>query len=107
MLVFPEVSWNVELRVALYELSYLNMFTLGGPSALCMYNQWARSITFKLIASPFKEEFFRITCKFEPGFQPEHFTPFHQLVWEDDRLEVIQEAFREMCGTIERLSEAS
>lgn len=104
LLVFPEASWNIELRVALYELSYLNMFTNSGPSTLCRLDRQARSITFKLITSTFDEEYIRYSWGIEPGSQLEFQTPFQRLVWEDDRLEVIKNAFREMCNKIERSS---
>ena len=85
------------------ELSYLNMFTNSGPATLCRLSQRGRSITFKLITpSGLTAKFFRSRWGVEPGSQPRFQPPFQQLVWEDDRLEVIQEAFKEMCDRIER-----
>ena len=104
--VFSEASWNIGLRAALYELSYLNMSVSNGPVVLCLFNRRARCLVFKLLtpsADATTEQFFR-SQGFEPGSQFKHATPFQRLVWQDDRLEVIQEAFREMCDTIEAFS---
>ena len=104
--VFSEVVWNIELRAALYELSYLNMFVNNGPAVLCILNKRTRYLIFKVITpsggATTKEVFRRIGL--EPGSQWRWATPFQRLVWEDDRLEVIQEAFREMCDRIEAFS---
>lgn len=104
LLIFPEVVWNIELRCALYELSYLNMFTSSGPAGLSLLNHRSRSITFNFIKPPFTAEHFRSHVGIEPGTQYMLEKPFHRLVWEDDRLEVIQKAFGEMCDKIERSS---
>jgi len=106
LVVFPEVLWNIELRAALYELSYLNMFVNNGPVLLCLFNRQTRYIMFKVITpscSATTEEHY-LRHGVVPGSQFKHATPFQRLVWEDDRLEVIQEAFREMCDRIERFS---
>ncbi len=102
--IFAEASWNIELRVALYELSYLNMSVNSGMNALCLYNRRVRCLTFKMLtpsSGSTTEEFFR-SQGVEPGSQLQATTPYQRLIWEDDRLEVIQGAFREMCDRIER-----
>lgn len=102
--VFPEASWNIELRTALYELSYLNMFIANGPAMLCIYNRWARCLTFKMLTPSLRVDSARFYRRegLKPGSQLKHATPFQRMVWEDDRLEVIQKEFREMCDRIER-----
>lgn len=37
--VFDQASWNLHLRVALYQISYLNMFVNAGPAALCYLSE--------------------------------------------------------------------
>ncbi len=96
LVVFSEASWNVELRSALYELSYLNMFISNGPLALCFFNRQTRYLVFR---SNVYEE---INILFNS--QLKIATPLQRLVWEDDNLEVIQKAFAEMCANIENLS---
>ena len=36
--VFYEISWNIGLRMALYESAYLNFFSPNGPVELCTWN---------------------------------------------------------------------
>ena len=104
--LFAEASWNVELRAALYELSYLNMSVNNGPALLFLLNQRAPYLYFKIITpscGATTEDYYR-SIGLEPGSQLEHATPFQRLVWEDDRLEVIQKEFKEMCDRIEKVS---
>jgi len=104
--VFPEVVWNIELRAALYELSYLNLFMINGPATLCIFNQRARCISFQMITpscGATTEAHFR-SAGLEPGSQFPWATPLQRIVWEADRLEVIEAAFGEMCERIEGTS---
>lgn len=100
--VFPEASWNVELRAALYEMSYLNMSVVNGTNVLVFFNPKAPYLIFKMITpscGPTTIDHYR-EAGLEPGSQFAHATPLQRLVWEDDRLEVIQGSFREMCDRI-------
>ncbi|MBI3252517.1 MAG: hypothetical protein HYZ52_04285 [Candidatus Omnitrophica bacterium] len=98
-----EIAWNMELRMALYEKAYLNLFVTNGPGILAYYNRKARYLVFKIL----NEE-----CGITRGWSKKNFgtdlgqdwptaTPFQKFVWDEDRLEVIQEAFKEMCEKIE------
>ena len=102
--VFPEASWNVELRAALYESSYLNMSVNDGPNVLCLYNNRARYIRFKMLVdsphSATNERFFR-AIGLEPGSQFWFATPYQRLVWEDDTFEAISREFADMCGRLD------
>ena len=107
--IFPEASWNIELRAALYELSYLNMSVNTGPAALLSFNRLTRYLCFKIIIATYSsttEEHVR-AIGIEPGTQLQISTPFQRYVWDDDRLDVIQEAFRDMCDRIEGCSASS
>ena len=107
--IFPEASWNLELRAALYELSYLNMSVNTGPAALLSFNRLTRYLCFKIIIATYSsttEEHVR-AIGIEPGTQLQISTPFQRYVWDDDRLDVIQEAFRDMCDRIEGCSASS
>jgi len=103
LLVFPEVSWNIELRMALYELSYLNMFVNSGPSVLCLLNSRTRYIVFKKIVSDIMEEYHR-RRGIEAGVQIPHTNIFQRQVWDHDRIEIIEKEFKEMCDRIEGLT---
>lgn len=102
-LVFKEVSWNVGLRMALYELAWLNLGVNNGPMALCWLNEKARYITFKMVTPgvPQSTVEFNSSRGFEPD-QPLPFaTPFQKWVWENDDLPIIVREFERMVGVIE------
>ena len=48
--IFRECAWNVGLRLALYESSYLNFFVSNGPSALCFWNSKCSYIAMNMLA---------------------------------------------------------
>ncbi len=101
---FPEAVWNLELRMALYELSYLNLLVNNGPIGLCIYSQRVRYIIFKMITEDYRsssEQYFKTRVGVAIGDQWPAATPFQRFVWEDDRLDIIQNAFKEMCERIE------
>jgi len=101
--VFKEACWNIELRVALYELSYLNLSVSCGPMVLCVFDSLTRYLMFKM-AKPSQinlRRFFR-SEDLEPDSQYNHATPFQRIVWKDDTYPVIQEEFEKMCRKIEK-----
>jgi len=100
--VFPEASWNVELRAALYELSYLNLSISCGPMVLCTFNSRTRYLVFGLLRPP-KPNLARIFRSegLEPGSQYKHAGSLQRLIWKDDTLPVIQEEFQRMCNKID------
>ncbi|MBF0269656.1 MAG: hypothetical protein HQL44_13815 [Alphaproteobacteria bacterium] len=100
---FTEAAFNLGLRMALYEASYLNLLTTGGPIQLCQYNDLCRYLYFKPIVSSSRESDLasQIERCYYPGQSPPHATRFQRWVWDDDRLEVIQPAFEDMCAAIE------
>ncbi len=103
ILCFSDVVWNIDLRTALYELAYLNLFVNNGPSALCNLIQKASSLTFKMItptAYSTSEKFF-LANGFKPGSQLKSIAPFHQWIWEDDQYETIVKEFERMSAEIE------
>ncbi len=101
--VFREASWNVGLRMALYESSYLNLGVNNGPLFLAAMNDRTRLLIFKMITPSVPqttEEFVRQEG-FQIGAQLPFATPFQRLVWEDDVLEVIEREFEAMVAHIE------
>lgn len=101
--VFREASWNVGLRMALYESSYLNLGVNNGPLFTCTKNSRTRLLIFKIVtpAVPQTTEDFMQQLGFEIGGQLPFATPFQRLVWEDDTLEVIEREFEAMVARIE------
>ena len=98
--IFYEASWNLELRMAIYELSYVNLFVSNGPAALCINNKNASYIVFKMlneeynVTSPISYE----RIGFPVGSQYIQATPFQKIVWSsDDNYETILDEFNKFC----------
>jgi len=102
LITFPEASWSMELRAALYELSYLNLSVSCGPVYLCVFDSRTRYLVFNMLRPPKPNlaRFFR-SEGIEPGSQFRHAGPFQRLVWKDDNFPVIQEEFQRMCDKID------
>ena len=45
-IIFREAPWNLEIRMALYESCYLNLFTGNGPAWLCLMNRKSACLMF-------------------------------------------------------------
>lgn len=96
-IVCEAASWNLELRTALYEAAWLNMALMHGPTELCWYNEKARYLFFIALGSAgvttaeaIQEAGHRI------GVDLDFAKPYQRIVWEGDRLDVLQRAFGEM-----------
>lgn len=96
-IVCEAATWNLELRMALYEAAWLNMALMHGPSELCWYNEQARYLFFLTLGSAgvttaeaIQENGHRI------GVDLDFAKPYQRIVWEPDRLDVLQRAFAEM-----------
>jgi hypothetical protein len=103
-IVFSDVIWNIELRTALYELSYLNLFVNNGPAALSRLNRYSRSLTFKMItptAYATREQYFHASG-LRPGNQLSSVSHYHRMVWADDTAETIIKEFSAMCQMIDK-----
>ncbi len=108
-LIFHEAPWNLELRMALYELSFLNLFVANGPAHLCMFNRKTRCLIFNRMSTnmfAMSDAYFK-SEGLPVGSQWPNATDFQQLVWEGDSLEVIQEHFKRMCKKIKQHSAKS
>ncbi|MBI3252520.1 MAG: hypothetical protein HYZ52_04300 [Candidatus Omnitrophica bacterium] len=105
--IFQEACWNVELRAALYELSYVVLYANSGAGALCTYNRRVRYIEFKMLdpsCNSTKPEYFEGPLVGVPvGSERWPWSsPLQKLVWEDDNLEVIQREFQKMYEEIKQ-----
>ncbi len=101
--IFREPSWSVPLRLALYERAFLNLGVNNGPLLMGALAARPRLLVFKMITPgvPQTTEEFMSRLGFEVGGQLPFAGPFQRLVWEDDRLEVIEREFRDMVARIE------
>jgi hypothetical protein len=102
--MFGEASWNVGLRMALYEKSFLNLGVNCGPLFMCVLNARTRLLIFKIITPsvPQTSEAFVRQLGYEIGGQLPFATPLQRLVWEADSVDVIEREFAAMVERIER-----
>lgn len=95
--VFPEAAFNVQLRMALYELCFVSMGVNNGPMHLCALNACCQYLMFKQVVEDYPHS---STASFEQrGFNIGEDFPGaksgQKFIWADDTLEVIQKAFDE------------
>ncbi len=103
-LVFKEIPWNMELRMALYELAFLNMFVNNGPVVFSHHNKKIRYLMFMKTQQGVFEgsqehmlaEGLKSSCQM-PGA-----TLFQKTVWQNDNLAVIEKEFHDMVRLIEQ-----
>ncbi len=104
---FAPASWNISLRMALYELAYLNLGVNNGPMSLCYLNKKCRYISFKMVSndpsSPASLENMQ-KDGFIPGQAPHFSNQFQHWVWGDDSVNAITTAFNNMHHLIESQS---
>ena len=93
--VCPEASWNLGLRMALYEKAYVNLGVNNGPMGLCWLNSNTRYITFKILSEsvPQTTADYMKHLGFEIGCSLPFATPWQKWVWEDDTADVIAREF--------------
>jgi len=101
--IFEEACWNMELRIALYELCYLNLSVNCGPIVLCIFDSRTRYLLFRSInlSEINMARFFR-SEGLEVGTQYKHATSFQRVIWKDDTYPTIKEQFERMCKKIEK-----
>jgi hypothetical protein len=106
--VFGEAAWNIYLRIAIYELAYLNMMSCTGPHTLCTYNKRTRYIIFNTLADTgyiASQEFL------ENGGIPIDFQyfakePCQRAVWgKDQSWQLIMQEFQAMVECIKQYPE--
>gem|GEM_PF-1331622 len=102
---FTETSWNVGLRMALYERAWLNLGVNNGPMGLCWLNDRTRYLTFKMVTPTVPQATRKalVGLGFEPDQSLPFATPLQRWVFEDDTLEVIARHFLSMVKAIEAI----
>lgn len=93
--MFPEACFNVELRMALYELCDINLGVNNGPMHLCALNELAKYIMYKQITEDYAHTSTQsfIDRGFVIGQDFPGAKDFQYLVWEDDDYDVIRASF--------------
>ena len=105
--VFSPASWNIFLRMALYEVCYLNMTVNTGTIALCMFNKNVRYINFAYVS----DEHYAGSYEFHEasgshiGSQYPGSSSFQKTVWGGgDSCDVI---FNEFMGMVDKIESAN
>ena len=98
--VFHQPVWNIELRSALYELSYLNLYKDNGSCCFCILNRNVRYLNFHSMIDPvidnWKDEGMHFGASYPWSNQ------FQKIVWKEDYCNNIKQEFDVMCGKIEK-----
>lgn len=106
----PEAALDVELRAALYEAAWLNLWTANGVSwATCVFNRKVRFIEFGIQNEKHplhSAAYFRQDMLLEPGQQLPMFTPFQRIAWHPERADEMIRSFRRMVADIDALERA-
>jgi hypothetical protein len=95
--VCDAVPFNIELRMALYELADLTMAVTQGPLELCWFNDRATYVSFVKPGSSIHttDDHYR-ERGYDIGKGPPFMAANHRWVWEHDELSIIQSVFTQM-----------
>lgn len=105
--VFQAASWNVPLRMALYQRAFLNLAVVHGPMELCWYNEACRYLLFCPVSTaPLTDRELLEKLGFEIGKALPFARPWQQWIWEPDDLEIIRREFTRMVPELESLERA-
>ncbi len=104
LVLFTDPAWNLHLRAALYEMSYLNLGVNNGVMVVCWLNAACRYITFKMMVADAPQTVLQAMKKqgFEYGTSLSFANSKQKWVWEDDNADIIMREFRLMCVNIEK-----
>jgi hypothetical protein len=93
-IVCEAATWNLEIRMALYEAAWLNMALMHGPLELTWYNQKANYVVF--INLGIAEQNSEISVQENGHVVGESLIfakPTQKIIWEADTLECIEKQF--------------
>jgi hypothetical protein len=102
---FNEAVWNIDMRSAICQLSYVNMSVNNGPNILSWLNRLARIVQFKVVTESVlacSEKFLREQCGILREENLAMANSFQKLVWEEDDFPVISREFHAMAEIIDR-----
>lgn len=96
--VFTPPCFDADLRFALYEIAYLNMFVNNGPGSAATLSRKIRYLMFKMLAPdvPHCTEEVLMQLGFMPGESPTYAGPFQKWVWADDDADTLWSEFYAM-----------
>lgn len=102
--VFSEAAFNVELRMAIYELSFLNLGVNNGPMHLCALSKHCRYLMYKQVTEDYAHTSTQsfIDRGFTIGGDFPAANQYQKLIWEDDNADVIIRTFNQLALAIEQ-----
>ncbi|MCY7294517.1 hypothetical protein [Alteromonas sp. a30] len=100
--IYRDPCFNVELRMALYELSHINLGVNNGPMHLCALSSHCRYIMYKQVTEDyahtstqsFLDRGFTIGADFAGA------NAMQKLVWQDDTFDVIKSSFDKLDSMV-------
>jgi hypothetical protein len=100
---FTPGCFDVDLRFALYEQAYLNMFVNNGPAFAAGLDKNVRYLLFNILdeSVPHCTEEFLLWLGYKIGVDPGYATPFQKWIWKKDDLATLKSSFREMEAFID------
>ena len=103
----PEVAADPALRLALYELAWLNVSLMHGPMELAWFSEKSRYLVFLELSS---DSSTRPAMLQDLGIEPMKNLPFaragQRIVWASDNSDSIVPAFQAMASQIEAWEDA-
>jgi tetratricopeptide (TPR) repeat protein len=98
----PIVSVNLQLRMALFEQSWLNLIVSNGTSELCRLSDRARYLYFKVVVEGEDSASNLLVASqgIEIGGQLPHASKFQRMIWKSDDADVIKQEFLAMAQLI-------
>lgn len=93
--VCPIASVNLELRMALYEQSWLCMMVLNGPGELCRLSNSIRYLFFDMVTEeiPGSTKIYHAAQGFKVDGNLSHATRFQRQIWEPDEFDILSREF--------------
>jgi hypothetical protein len=102
--VFLPGSWNLALRMALYQRAFLNLAISQGPMELCWFNEVCRYLLFfSLDSAPLTSLEHLKAQGIDVGGDLPFAKPWQRWVWEKDDLEIISKEFSYFLPLLEGL----
>lgn len=93
-IVCEGASWDIDLRMALYEAAWLNMAVMHGPMELCWFSESSRYLVFLEVGlARVHAESELADAGHPPGRDLIFAKPGQHIVWEGDHLPVIRREF--------------
>lgn len=106
--LFTAACFNVEIRMALYEQSFINLGVNNGPTHLWALSPTINYLMFKQITENYEHSSIRSfkRRKFKIGGDFPGANAYQKFIWEDDELEVITREFTDMADKLQQEREA-